>query len=96
MLNAGQHWQAGQRVYQYQARGGWLPLNVNPDGHDYDVQAYTQTLLTGYVSRLRKGLSPQDYEQLFRPAQKQGLFDKPVQDMHPVWQVCQVAFAGGL
>ncbi|MFC3862209.1 3'-5' exonuclease [Deinococcus antarcticus] len=87
MLSAGVPWQAGERVYQYQQQEkGWRPLDGNPDGRDYDVQAYVQTLLTGYVTRLRKGLTAEDYRQLFRPVHEQGLFDLPVSDMRPVWR----------
>lgn len=87
MLSAGETWKAGQRVYQYQQqKRGWLPLEVNPDGRDYDVQAYIQTLMASYVTRLRKGLNPEDHEQLFRPAQEQGLFDRPVAEMSTVWR----------
>ncbi|WP_199698423.1 DNA polymerase domain-containing protein [Deinococcus cavernae] len=87
MLKAGATWRAGQRVYQYQQQEqGWLPLEVNPEGRDYDVQAYIRTLMSSYVTRLRKGLNPEDYQQVFQPVQAQGLFDRQVVEMRPVWR----------
>lgn len=84
---AGVSWQTGRRASFYQQAGrGWVQLSENPDGHDYDIAAYQQNLLATYASRLRKGLRPQDFEQLFRPPSEQGLFDTPFGEMRAVWR----------
>lgn len=79
-------WRAGERVSLYHRTGrGLTPLDVNPEGRDYDVGHYTAALVGTYASRLRKGLDPRDFVQLFDASTQPGLFDRPFQDMHPVW-----------
>lgn len=87
LLNAGQNWRQGERLYLYrQQERGWLPLDLNPEGHDYDVRAYQQNLYNAYATRLRKGLAAEDFEQVFRQGSGQGLFDRPLTSLHPVFR----------
>ncbi|MBZ9750658.1 ribonuclease H-like domain-containing protein [Deinococcus sp. HMF7604] len=84
----GRTWQPGERTaLYYRAGGGLTPLDVNPDGQDYDAKHYAAALVTGYASRLRKGLRPEDFRQVFGPAAQPGLFDRPLETMQPVWRV---------
>ena len=57
---------------------------------DYDVEHYLRVLVTSYASRLRKAYSPEDFEQLFRLDEQLGLFDRPIEHIHPLWIRCQV------
>ena len=96
MLSAGQSWTAGTRIYLYrQQERGWQPLALNPDGNDYDVRAYQQNLHSAYATRLRKGLSAEEFEQVFRQGASQGLFDVPVESLRPVYRLLPVRSAGG-
>lgn len=89
MLGHGRSWRAGQRAaFYHAAQRGLTPLDVNPDGRDYDVPHYLAALAATYASRLRKGLTPSDYAQLFSSAAQPGLFDRPVHEMTPVWTAC--------
>jgi hypothetical protein len=56
---------------------------------DYDVQHYLRVLVTSYASRLRKAYSAEDFGQLFRMDEQLGLFDRPVEHIHPIWIRCQ-------
>jgi DNA polymerase I len=56
---------------------------------DYDVEHYLRVLVTSYASRLRKAYSTEDFGQLFRLDEQLGLFDRPVEDIHPIWIRCQ-------
>ncbi len=56
---------------------------------DYDVEHYLRVLVTSYASRLRKAYSPEDFEQLFRLDEQLGLFDRPIEHIHPLWIRCQ-------
>lgn len=86
VLRCGRDWQAGQRLSLYrQQERGWQPLDLNPDGHDYDVRAYQQNLKVAYASRLRKALAPEDFEQVFRDDGVQGLFDRPLEELKVRW-----------
>ncbi len=55
------------------------------DRHDYDVDHYLNALVTSYAGRLKKGLSPQGFEQLFRLDYQEGLFDLPIEEIEPRW-----------
>src|SRR5258707_2772704 len=59
------------------------------DRRDYDVQHYLRVLVTSYASRLRKAYSTEDFGQLFRMDEQLGLFDRPVEHIHPIWIRCQ-------
>src|SRR5216683_3201606 len=59
------------------------------DRRDYDVQHYLRVLVTSYASRLRKAYSTEDFEQLFRIDEQLGLFDQPIEHIHPLWIRCQ-------
>ncbi|ULH17983.1 hypothetical protein MF271_23770 (plasmid) [Deinococcus sp. KNUC1210] len=87
LQRAGITWQVGDRVRLYQQLGHGLRPFVDPDGHDYDPGSYSATLLSAYASRLRKGLSPDAFRQVFTHAQP-GLFDAPIDTLHPVWTPC--------
>src|SRR5579875_2287100 len=52
---------------------------------DYDVEHYLRVLVTSYASRLRKAYTGADFEQLFRLDDQLGLFDRPIEDIQPVW-----------
>ncbi|MBZ9714900.1 3'-5' exonuclease [Deinococcus multiflagellatus] len=79
-------WQPGERVTLYHRAGhGLTPLDVNPEGRDYDVSHYAGALIGGYASRLRKGLNPEDFRQIFNHAGQPGLFDRPFDEMKPQW-----------
>ncbi|ULH17030.1 hypothetical protein MF271_17035 (plasmid) [Deinococcus sp. KNUC1210] len=84
---AGHTWQAGDRVRLYQRLGEGLTPLTDPDGHDYDPGFYSASLLSAYASRLRKGLSPDSFRQVFSQAQP-GLFDVPLDTLHAVWTPC--------
>jgi DNA polymerase, archaea type len=56
---------------------------------DYDVEHYLRVLVTSYATRLRKAYAPEDFEQLFRIDEQLGLFDRPVEDIQPIWIRCQ-------
>jgi DNA polymerase, archaea type len=59
------------------------------DRHGYDVEHYLRVLVTSYASRLRKAYSSEDFEQLFRIDEQLGLFDRPIEHIHPIWIRCQ-------
>ncbi len=92
LRNAGRtEWARGERVRHYRNRHGaqiWLPDSADnqvsgSSAHDYDIDYYHDTLLTSYVGRLRKAFEPADFETLFRRTEQIGLFDSPVQSIHP-------------
>jgi len=56
---------------------------------DYDVEHYLRVLVTSYASRLRKAYAAEDFEQLFRTDEQVGLFDRPVEQIQPLWIRCQ-------
>ncbi|WP_233218695.1 DNA polymerase domain-containing protein [Deinococcus arcticus] len=86
LCNLGRAWTAGERVTLYHRQGhGLTPLDVNPDGHDYDVRHYAAALVSTYAARLRKGLTPGDFQQVFNHAAQPGLFDRPFESMTPRW-----------
>ena len=58
---------------------------------DYDVEHYLRVLVTSYASRLRKAYATEDFEQLFRVDEQLGLFDRPVEQIQPLWIRCQAA-----
>jgi len=55
----------------------------------YDAEHYLRVLVTSYASRLRKAYSSEDFEQLFRIDEQLGLFDRPIEHIHPIWIRCQ-------
>ncbi len=59
------------------------------DQRDYDVDHYLRLLVTSYASRLRKAYAAEDFEQLFRVDEQLGLFDRPIEDIEPIWIRCQ-------
>jgi len=66
-----------------------VPLDDVQNRRDYDVDHYLRVLVTSYASRLRKAYSTEDFGQLFRMDEQLGLFDRPVEDIHPIWIHCQ-------
>ncbi|KQR15477.1 DNA polymerase [Deinococcus sp. Leaf326] len=82
----GRSWQAGERISLYHREGsGLTPLDTNAEGRDYDVRHYTAALVGAYATRLRKGLAPEDFSQIFDASAQPGLFDRPFEDMRPRW-----------
>jgi DNA polymerase, archaea type len=67
----------------------FLPDDVE-SRRDYDVEHYLRVLVTSYASRLRKAYATGDFEQLFRVDEQLGLFDRPVEQIQPLWIRCQV------
>jgi DNA polymerase I len=59
------------------------------DHRDYDVEHYLRVLVTSYASRLRKAYAAEDFEQLFRVDEQLGLFDRPIEQIQPIWIRCQ-------
>jgi DNA polymerase I len=59
------------------------------DRRDYDVEHYLRVLVTSYASRLRKAYTAEDFERLFRRDEQLGLFDRPIEDIQPIWIRCQ-------
>ncbi|GIV98386.1 MAG: DNA polymerase II [Herpetosiphonaceae bacterium] len=59
--------------------------------NDYDVEQYVQVLLTTYAGRLRKAFAPEDFDQIFRLDPQIGLFDRPIEDIQPLWIRCSNA-----
>lgn len=71
---------------------GQTPSNLAEDvknRRDYDVEHYLRVLVTSYASRLRKAYAAEDFEQLFRLDEQLGLFDRPVEHIHPIWIRCE-------
>lgn len=95
LLRAGRPWRAGESVSLYQAAGqGLVLLEANPGGQDYDRPFYASTLLSAYASRLRKGLRPEDFRQVFSQGQP-GLFDQPISTIRATWTPVTAPQAGG-
>lgn len=65
--------------------GGLTSLDLNPDGRDHNVRHDQAQSLSTYATRLRKGLTPEDYRQVFDQAAQPQLFDGPLAEMHLVW-----------
>src|SRR5579884_1770391 len=61
------------------------PQRTPFDHRDYDIEHYLRVLVTSYAARLRKAFAAEDFEQLFRVDGQSGLFDQPVEDIHPRW-----------
>jgi DNA polymerase elongation subunit (family B) len=94
-------WHTGDRVRFYRAADGSPVLLPDPADYDtlragaaeapagllpdYHVAHYLDVLHVSYVSRLRKAFAPADFEQLFRPTHQAGLFDRPLEEIEPVW-----------
>ncbi len=84
LLRSGRPWKSGDRILLYQRADVGLSVLDDPEGCDYDAPFYGQQLLSGYASRLKKGLSPESYAQIF--AQRQpGLFDRPLSELRAIW-----------
>jgi DNA polymerase elongation subunit (family B) len=68
-------------------------LTLNPvdakTRRDYNVEHYLRVLVTSYASRLRKAYTTEDFEQLFRVDEQLGLFDRPIEQIQPLWIRCQ-------
>ncbi len=59
------------------------------DRRDYDVDHYVRALVTSYAGRLKKAFAPEDFAQLFRTDRQAGLFDRPVEQIAPLWVRCE-------
>jgi DNA polymerase, archaea type len=58
------------------------------DRRDYDIEHYLRILRDSYAERLRVVFAAEDYSQLFRLDGQQGLFDRPIEQMHLRWIRC--------
>ncbi|WP_407542915.1 DNA polymerase domain-containing protein (plasmid) [Deinococcus radiomollis] len=86
LIRSGRAWKSGERFTLYQRAGVGLSVLDDPEGCSYDAPFYAQQLLSGYASRLKKGLAPADFQQLFAQ-QQAGLFDAPLSEINAVWRV---------
>jgi DNA polymerase I len=85
LMRSQRSWKSGDRITLYKCAGAGLRVLDEPDGCNYDAAFYVGQLLSGYASRLKKGLSHTDFQQLF--AQEQvGLFDAPLEEIRAVWK----------
>lgn len=82
---AGLDFRTGDRAQLYVREGQGLTVLTDPVGRDYDPGHYRQALVQAYATRLRKGLEPADWEQLFS-GRGPGLFDRDVRDMRARWR----------
>ncbi|MCW5852875.1 MAG: DNA polymerase, partial [Anaerolineae bacterium] len=88
-------WQAEENGNGGETVVGWdgevltaAPTSVgagDPTACDYDVDTYLQVLLTSYAGRLKKAFAPADFDQLFRLHDQAGLFDRPIEQIQPLW-----------
>jgi DNA polymerase I len=58
------------------------------DRRDYDSEHYVRVLRDSYAERLRVVFEAEDFSQLFRLDAQQGLFDRPIEQMHLSWIRC--------
>jgi DNA polymerase, archaea type len=58
------------------------------DRRDYDSEHYIRVLRDSYAERLRVVFEAEDFSQLFRLDGQQGLFDRPIEQMHLRWIRC--------
>jgi len=58
------------------------------DRRDYDSEHYVRVLRDSYAERLRVVFEAEDFSQLFRLNAQQGLFDRPIEQMHLRWIRC--------
>jgi hypothetical protein len=58
------------------------------DRRDYDIEHYLRILRDSYAERLRVIFGAEDFSQLFRLDGQQGLFDRPIEQMHVRWIRC--------
>ena len=86
LIRSGRAWKSGERFMLYQRAGVGLSVLDDPEGCSYDAPFYAQHLLSGYASRLKKGLAAADFQQLFAQ-QQAGLFDAPLSEIKAVWRV---------
>ncbi|WP_456832471.1 3'-5' exonuclease [Deinococcus sp. UYEF24] len=85
LIRSGKPWKSGDRFTLYKGAGAGLTVLEEAEGCNYDVSFYAQQLLNGYASRLKKGLSHADFQQLFAQTQG-GLFDAPLGEIRAVWK----------
>lgn len=88
LIRSGRAWKKGDRFSLYQRIKGGLTVLDDPEGCDHDAGFYVQQLLSGYASRLKKGLNPADFQQMFTQEQG-GLFDRPLDELSAVWRPVQ-------
>lgn len=97
-------WTPGEQARVYRAeqeRMVWLPDQDDAwlshhtdrdaalhDRRDYDVEHYVQVLRTTYAGRLRKALTPDAFEQIFRLHEQSSFFDLPFEQIEPIWIRC--------
>ncbi|WP_407572726.1 3'-5' exonuclease [Deinococcus altitudinis] len=84
LIRSGETWKSGDRFTLYKCVGAGLTVLGEAEGCNYDVPFYAQQLLNGYASRLKKGLSHADFQQLFAQTQG-GLFDAPLGEIGSIW-----------
>jgi DNA polymerase, archaea type len=97
MLAAGRKWRPRESVSFYMRRGAYIEHGAqlallescsdpdDPAGCDYDAGWYEANLIKTYASRLKKGLHPAAYGQLFTQPRQAGLFDLPLETLQTRW-----------
>ena len=86
LVTGNRTWEAGERVTLYRREKRGLVVLDDPDGHDYDAPHYATQLLTSYASRLRKAISPEDFEAVFAQGAQPLLFARSTESVRTVWK----------
>jgi DNA polymerase, archaea type len=90
MLASGQrHWNAGERVRVYRARGGTAavvdePADAAADARDYDIDHYVRVLRSAYATRMERAFAPADFAALFADPDQLSLFSSPIAGIRPI------------
>jgi DNA polymerase I len=96
LLNSGRtHWQSGERIHVYRARGGRAALLGEPEqpeadggedsaARDYDVGYYLRLLRETYAPRLIRALSPTSFADIFDDPAQPSLFDSALHRERPI------------
>ena len=91
LLGSGvREWTRGERIRVYRASGG-RPALLPDDGaaapRDYDADYYVRLLRETYAARLARAFTAEDFESLFADPEQPSLFERSLEDMHPVLTV---------
>jgi len=98
LANGRAHWPAGERVFVYKAMGGRAGLAPDRDGdddvagsagdpRDYDVEHYVRVLRETFAARLARGLTSEDFAEVFADPEQPSLFAASLSNARPVLTV---------